>query len=489
MNKPAVGQTISLNIHGLGSSGEGVGAIDGFTVFVDGALPGEMVEAKVVQSHKRYGSARLLSIIKPSPDRVTPLCKLFGQCGGCQIMHLSYSKQLEIKRQKVVEALIRIGKISGCEVAPCMASPSSFFYRNKIQVPVRAGKNGVQIGLYARSSHDLVEMDTCAIHCPLGDQIYQKIKDSVKYFNILPYDPATKEGELRHLLIKTAVHTGEVLVIFVTNQKKSPLLSKIAKAVMACSSVIKGVIHNLHRGEDNIILGSIYQTLEGASFIQESLCGLRFKVSPASFFQVNVDQAEFLYLKALEYAEIEGDETVLDAYCGVGTLSLLFAKSAKKVIGVECVVEAIEDALENRRLNSIDNAEFVCASAESFIASLYQVRSQTENVDPAKAQKIDDPRKLSRRFKSPCMAESGLSSVDVILLNPPRKGCELLFLEGIGRLQPKRLVYISCDPATLARDLAHLIRFGYRLDAIQPFDMFPQTAHVECVAKLTYCPT
>lgn len=451
MNKPDVGQIISLNIHGLGSSGEGVGYIDGFTIFVDGALPGETVEAEVVQSKRRYGSARLLSIVKPSPDRVAPPCNLFGSCGGCQVMHLSYPKQLEIKRLKVVEALFRIGKISSIEVPPCIASPSSFSYRNKIQVPVRAGKDGIQIGLYARSSHDLVEMDTCAIHCPLGDRVYQKIKVILKNFNILPYDPETGEGELRHLLIKTAVHTGEVLVVLVTNQKKSPLLLKIAKEIMACSSAIKGVIHNLHRGTDNVILGPIYQILEGAGSIQENLCGLKFKVSPASFFQVNADQAEFLYLKALEYAELKGDETVLDAYCGVGTLSLIFAKSAKKVIGVECVREAIEDALQNKRLNNIGNAEFVCASSESFIASL--------------------------------------SSIDVILLNPPRKGCELLFLEGIGRLQPKRLVYISCDPATLARDLAHLIRFGYRLDEVQPFDMFPQTSHVECIAKLTFCPS
>jgi len=446
MNKPYVDQIFPLNMHGLGSSGEGVGYVDGFTVFVDGALPEETVKVQMTRLQKRYGSARLLSILKSSPDRVVPCCKIFGRCGGCQLMHLSYSKQLEIKRQRVMEALVRIGKISDCEVAPCISSPAFLAYRNKIQMPVKSGKNGIQIGLYARSSHDLVEVDHCAIHCALGDEIYQKVKSILKESKILPYDPVTEEGELRHVLIKTAVHTGEVLVILVTNQKKSSHLSQIAQSVIASHPAVKGIVHNFHRGADNVILGSFYEALEGSMFIQERLCGLQFKVSPASFFQVNADQAEAIYLKALECAQLKGNEVVLDAYCGVGTLSLIFARSARKVIGVECVPEAIEDAQENKRLNKIHNVDFVCASSETFIASL--------------------------------------SAIDLILLNPPRKGCDPLFLDGIGRLKPKRAIYISCDPATLARDLSRLVSFGYQVDKIQPFDMFPQTAHVECVVSL-----
>jgi 23S rRNA (uracil1939-C5)-methyltransferase len=449
MNKPQIGQIISLPIHGLGSSGEGVGYFDGFTVFVDGALPQEMVEAQMVHSQKRYGSARLLSVVQPSQDRILPPCKLFGRCGGCQLMHLSYNKQLEVKRQRVVEALARIGKIFDAPVLPCIASPSTLSYRNKIQLPTRKGERGMEMGLYARGSHDLVEVSHCPIHCSLGDQIYQTLTTLLRRFPIEPYDVMTGEGELRHLLIKTAVHTKEVLVIFVTNQKVSPLIAQIAQAVMLeCAPHVKGVVHNLHQERDNVILGSVYEVLEGSGTIREHLCGLDFKISPASFFQVNPYQAAFLYLKALEYAELRGDETVLDAYCGVGTLSLIFARSAKKVIGVEWVAEAIEDALENRSLNQIDNVDFICASSESFIRSL--------------------------------------SSVDVVLLNPPRKGCEPSFLEGIGRLLPKKLIYISCDPATLARDLAHLVSLGYRVKEVQPFDMFPQTAHVESVVIL--CP-
>ena len=264
---------------------------------------------------------------------------------------------------------------------------------------------------------------------------------------IKPYDPATGKGELRHILIRSAVHTQEALVVLVTNGNSSEALSRIADAVMAQCPNVKGVVHNKHTGRDNVILGKSYQVLKGAGYIHEKLVNMTFKVSPASFFQVNPAQAENLYAKALEFAELTGKETVLDAYCGVGTLSLFFAKQAKNVIGVECVPEAIEDAKTNAQLNHIANVSFMCATSESSIESL--------------------------------------SAIDVVLLNPPRSGCAASFLDGIGLLSPKRLVYISCDPATLARDLAHLRTVGYTVDEIQPFDMFPQTAHVECVVKLS----
>lgn len=431
MNKPQVGQKISLSIHGLGSSGEGVGYSNGYTVFVDGALPGEEIEASLYQCQKRHGFARLISITKSSHDRVTPPCKLFGKCGGCQLMHLSYTKQLEIKRQRVIDALRRIGKIE-CEVAPCIASPSPLGYRNKIQLPVK----GISIGLYARSSHDLIEVENCHIHSKLGEEVYGLIRQIVKRSAV----------ELRHILIKSALRTGEVLVILVTNGVATPLLRTLANEIMGSSAAIKGVVQNIHSGPDNTILGNNYVVLEGNGFIHERLGDLMFKVSPASFFQINPDQAEQLYAKALEFAELNGDETVLDAYCGVGTLSLFFARGAKKVIGVECVKEAIEDAIENGKINGIENATFVCANSEDFVSSL--------------------------------------KDMDVVLLNPPRKGCDPAFLDGVGKLAPKKLIYISCDPATLARDLAHLRKFDYEIEGVQPFDMFPQTAHVECVVRL-----
>lgn len=423
-----VDQIITINIHGLGSGGEGVGYCDGFVVFVDGALPGEKIKARLTECHKRHGWASLLEIIEPSKDRVKPPCKYFGTCGGCQIMHLAYPKQLEVKRQRVVDAIKRIGKLENCNIAPCVPSPAPLAYRNKIQLPVKEGR----FGLYARNSHDLIEIDHCMIHCALGEKVFKQISSMTKGF------------DLRHLLIKSSEKTNEALVIFVTEQEPTASLTKLAEEIKTSIPEVKGVIHNLHSGQGNVILGKHYKVLAGAGHITERLGNYQFKVSPASFFQVNPAQAEQLYAKALEFAALQGDETVLDAYCGVGTLSLFFAANAKNVIGVECVPEAIQDAKDNAKLNQIHNVSFVCAQAENYISTL--------------------------------------KDVDLILLNPPRKGCEISFLEGIQKLSPPKLIYISCDPATLARDLAYLK--NYRVEEIQPFDMFPQTAHVECVTKL-----
>ncbi len=446
---PAIGQTISMHIHGLGSSGEGVGYFDGYTFFIDGALPGEEVEARVFERHKRYGRAHLVKVLKTSCDRVTPPCRAFGKCGGCHLMHLAYSKQLEVKRQKVIDALERIGKLENLTVDPCVSAPFPLGYRNKIQLPVRPSIQGIQLGLYARSSHDLVSVETCHIHSSLGEKVYQRVGALIKHSEIEPYDPRSHSGELRHVLIKSALYTQEVLVILVTNKNPSSLLKYLAQEIMSSSSEIKGVVHNLQKAIGNVILGDEYSVLEGIGYIYEHLCGLKFKVSPASFFQVNPVQAQQLYFQALAYAELTGSEIVLDAYCGVGTLSLIFAQNAHKVIGVECTPEAIEDAKENAKMNNIHNVSFHCASSETFITSV--------------------------------------SYVDVVLLNPPRKGCDPLFLERIALLSPKRLVYISCDPTTLARDLAFLSEHGYRVDSVCPYDMFPQTAHVECVVKLIRC--
>jgi 23S rRNA (uracil1939-C5)-methyltransferase len=428
-------ELVTLEIHGLGSAGEGVGHHENYAVFVDGALPGEAVVAQMTDVRKRHGFAKLLEIQRPSPDRTSPLCPLFGKCGGCQLMHLAYPKQLEMKRQRVADAMQRIGKID-CVVEPCLPSPSPLAYRNKIQLPVQKGETGLSFGLYARASHDLVVVDSCSIHSELGEEVYRCVRKILQDANV----------SLRHLLIKSAVKTNEALVILVTDESPAPHLTEQAKKIMASHPSIKGVVHNRHSGGDNVVLGASYQTLAGKSVIRERLGDLEFQISAASFFQVNPAQAERLYEKALEFAGLTGTETVLDAFCGVGTLTLTFAKKAKKAIGVDCVLQAIENARENALLNGIRNAEFIAAAAEDFI------------------------RKIPR--------------ADVVLLNPPRKGCEPALLAALGPLSPKKIIYISCDPATLARDLARLEKLGYKADAIQPFDMFPQTSHVECVVKL-----
>lgn len=447
MNIPDINQTITLEIDDLGSHGEGVGRYNGYTLFIEGALPGETVKAEIVQRQKRFGRARLLTVVTPSPNRVQPACPLFGKCGGCQLMHLDYSQQLAMKTRRVEDAMQRIGNINDVKVSKCIPSDKQLSYRNKIQLPVRNTPNGIALGLYAVSSHELIPIDKCLIHCDIGEKVYSEVASIVKKSGICAFDPATGKGELRHVLIKSATHSKEVLVVLVTSKSATSTLGAIGKAIMFSCPLVKGVVHNINPKNDNVILGRTYNVLEGVGYIEEKLGDLKFKISSASFFQVNPEQALKLYTQALEFAELNGSETVLDAYCGVGTLALFFAPHAKSVVGVECVSEAIEDAKVNAKLNGLENVSFVCDSSEKYISSL--------------------------------------KTVDVVLLNPPRKGCDPTLLKGIARVAPKKIIYVSCDPATLARDLSILNSYGYKIDAIQPFDMFPQTAHVETVVKLT----
>lgn len=439
-------QELIFSIHSLGHTGEGVGHLDGYTIFVDGALPGEVVKVSLYELHKSYGKANLVEIIQPSPNRTQPVCSLFGQCGGCQLMHLNYSEQLIQKQKRVENALKEIGKLS-VKVEPCLPSPLELQYRNKIQLPVRQGAEGPYLGLYARSSHDLVKVDHCHIHCSVGEKIYQKIKELLPDSTIEPYDSQKGTGELRCILIKSSINLSEVLVVLITKTSHVKKLQDFAEKIMSASSLIKGVVQNINGASGNSILGDQYKLLCGAMYIRERLSDLYFHISPASFFQINTSQAENLYRKALEISDLNGDETVLDAYCGVGTLSLYFARHCKKIIGIECVPEAIKDANENAKLNSIHNATFFCAYLEDYI--------------------------------------NDIQSIDLMILNPPRKGCEKSILERIKNISPKKIIYISCNPSTLARDLAILHAYGYAIELVHPFDMFPQTAHVECLVKLT----
>ncbi len=433
--KPQLHQKITLSIKRLGIHGEGISDHDGFTVFVDGALPGEIVTASITEVRKNFARATVISTEKTSPHRVTPTCPVFGKCGGCQLMHLDYTQQLETKKQRVVDALERIGKIFNVPVPPCIPSPSPLSYRNKIQLPVIMDPE-LRMGLYAFNSHDIVEIEKCYIHCSLGEKVFAKVKAILK---------AEPDPALKFVLIKTGVNTNQVLVILVTEGEGSPNLPATAEKIMESSPEIRGVVQNINTSSGNVVLGKTFKTLAGHSSIVDKICGLHFKVSPASFFQVNPAQAENLYQKALEFCELKGDETILDAYCGVGTLSLILAPHAKQVVGVECVADAIADAEDNAKRNQIKNTVFHCAQAENFIGTL--------------------------------------SAIDVAVLNPPRKGCEAVFLEKLLQLKPKRIVYVSCDPATLARDLA-ILQKEYIVNTVQPFDMFPQTVHVESIAQL-----
>lgn len=437
---------VDLDIVDLGTSGEGIGSVDGFKIFVEGALPLEKVRVEITALKSNYGIAKLLEILKASPYRIKPPCPLFDRCGGCQIMHLEYDKQLEYKRKRVMDAFERIGKSPILDKPSIEPSIPSFGYRNKIQLPVTEDKGFLQVGLYERGSHNVVPVEHCLIHSSFGDEVYQEVIKIIKASSIKAYSEKTEEGELRHILMRTSIFLKQVLVVLITTSSASELIKKIGKELFKIEGV-KGVVHHKNARNDNVILDRNFTTLAGQSFIEETLCGLTFKISAASFFQVNPYQAEKLYKEALKLAEITSDSTVLDAYCGIGTLSLLMAKQAKKVIGIECVPQAIKDAEENAKRNKIDRVEFICGQSEKVIPSL--------------------------------------SSIDVVFLNPPRKGCDPKVLLELKRLKPKTIIYISCDPATLARDALLLTSYGFEREVVKAFDLFPQTTHVETLVKFT----
>lgn len=432
-------ETITVTIDGLGHSGEGVGRCHGLTTFIDGALPGETVEAELIVSKKSYTKGNLLRILSPSKERVSPPCPYFGKCGGCQLMHLSETGQLENKRQRVQDALKRIGKIDA-EVLPTIASPKPLHYRNKIQLVM--SPNGP--GFYRKGSHDVISVDHCLIHCELGEKVFQELQKH----SFTPYDENTGQGEIRHILIKSALHTKKVLITFVSNIDATEELKNTANQILKSCPEVAGIVHNRNSRRDNVILGKEYSLLAGKSEIIEKLNNLEFSISSASFFQVNTLQAEAMYQKVIEFSKINPNHRVIDAYCGVGSISLQFARLCKEVIGIESVPEAIQDARANAKRNQIKNCSFICGKVEETIGS----------IDPA----------------------------DLVVLNPPRKGCEPSVLQAIAKMRPNRVIYVSCDPATLARDLKILAELGYCVQEVQPFDMFPQTSHVETVALLKH---
>lgn len=442
MPNPSIDQEIDLLVHSIGTGGEGVGSWNNFPIFVDGVLPGELATVRVTQSQRTFARARLQQLITTSPSRVSPICPLFYVCGGCQIMHLAYSEQLQYKQNAVYKALSHYN-LESISQLPCKASPSQIIYRNKIQLPVRPNsEGGCCIGLYAKNSHDVIDIDHCYVHCQLGEFVYNIVRGIVHKSSLKAYDPKSGSGHLRYILIKTAEKAEQVLVTFITFGQVD--LQHIANELIAKAPQVKGVVHNINTNPGNFALGKESKTLSGTPFIEEKLSGITFRISPASFFQINTAQAENLYNQALAWADLRETDTILDAYCGIGTLSLQISRHVKHVVGIESVPEAIEDAKTNAEINNIHNSTFLCGNAEELIKTI--------------------------------------DNVDLIFVNPPRKGCDPTFIREMLRLQPRKIIYISCNPETLARDLKLLRHQGYAVEKIQPFDMFPQTVHVECVA-------
>lgn len=455
--RPAVpvrrGQRARLAIVGLGSGGEGVGKVDGFTLFVDGALPGDEVEVTVADVKRNYATAILKRIVSPAPERVAPRCPAFAECGGCQLQHLDYQAQLRWKRQQVVDALTRIGHLAEIPVHPCIGPAEPWSYRNKAQFPVGPGVAGATIaaGIYARGTHRIVDIDECLIQQPLNNDIIRAAKRLAMKHRIAPYNELTHTGCLRHILARVGSASGEAMAVFVTNGADFPGGRDLAAELMRELPSVVSVHQNINARRTNVILGEETRLLAGRETITDRIGRFAFEISPRSFFQVNPEQTEVLYRKAVEYAGLTGAETVVDAYCGIGTISLFLAERAKAVHGIEVVPEAIADARVNAARNGIANAQFHQGEAEAAL---------------------------------PWLREQGVAP-DVIVVDPPRKGCEPGVLDAFAAMGPERIVYVSCNPATLARDLARLAELGYRTVEAQPVDMFPMTSHVECVVLMS----
>ncbi len=438
-------QKVTVTIRDLSSDGDGIGSYEGFTLFVPKALIGEVVEVKVKKIKKNYGIAKVIRWIKTSNERNSPKCPYFGRCGGCQIMHLDYEAQINVKATRIQEALKRIGLVEiDCEIR-VQKSPKEFYYRNKVQLPFCMDGGRLSYSLYAKGSHENVPIKSCFIHNELGEKILPGILDVLAKHRLTPYQSGAEHSILKHLLVKTAVNSEELLIVLITHSKPLKILEDVAEDVMKIDSKIKGVIHHENTRSDNVILGDKFTTLSGDNYIQEKLCDFYYNISAPSFFQVNPFQAENLYQKATEIGELSKQDVVIDAYCGIGALSLFLAKHAKKVIGLEYVSRAIEDAKQNAAINQITNTEF-------FAGDVIDLFPKIENGD-------------------------------VIYLNPPRKGCEKPVLDQVVSIGPKKIIYISCDPMTLARDAKILCENGYKLDYAEGFDMFPQTMHVETLAR------
>lgn len=441
-----------VDIVDIGQGGVGVGKYEGFTVFVDGGLIQDKVKVKINKSKKNYAVGDIVDFIEKSPFRVKRRCsENLRECGGCQIQDLDYEKQLEFKKNEVVQAVERIGKLTDVKVNDTIGMKVPYRYRNKAQFPIQNIDGLPAIGFYKKKSHDIVATDKCVIQHEVNDKIVKIIKTYIRAYKISLYDEKTHRGIIRHLVTKVGFSTNEVMIVLVINGRTLPYLEELCSVLRENIAGFKTLVLNVNKKDTNAILGKENIIVYGNGKIKDTIGELEFEISPLSFFQVNPVQTEVLYNKALEYANLKDTDIVYDIYCGIGTISLFLAKHAKKVYGIEVVDEAIRDAKLNAERNNIHNTEFYTGKAEEVVPRLYK-EGKTANV---------------------------------VVVDPPRKGCDQLVLETIVKMNPERVVYVSCNPSTLARDLAFLSENGFKCDKIQPVDMFPHSTHVECVVLMS----
>ncbi len=433
--------------------GAGVAKINGYPLFVPYGIPGETGKVKVVKTKKNYGFGRLMEIKEESPERIEPLCPIYKQCGGCQLQHMTYEKELQFKHQLVADAIKKIGGLDDVPIHPVIGMEDPWRYRNKAQVPVGTKEDGrLKAGFYQQRTHRIIDMESCLIQEKGNDDAVQIVKNIADKYGIPAYDEKNHRGVLRHIVVRFGKKKDELMIVLITKGKELPHRKKLIENIRKQIPNITSIIQNINPKKTNVIFGEETRVLWGEEYIYDTIGNITFAISARSFYQVNPTQTKVLYEKALEYAALTGKEIVIDAYCGIGTISLFLAQKAKHVYGVEIVPEAIADAKRNAKLNHLEDVvDFVVGEAEKIIPWWYHVLG----IQP-----------------------------DVIVVDPPRKGCAETLLETMIDIAPKRIVYVSCNPSTLARDLKILSEGGYEVKEIQPVDMFPRTKHVESVAWL-----
>ncbi len=443
------GDLLELEIIDLTSEGLGVGKINGFAVFVEGGLPGDRGVVELRKIKKNYAIGKMVDIKENSPNRIESKCKYFKECGGCQLHELAYKTQLDLKTKQVKNTLNKIGKIEKSKVNPIIGMEYPYRYRNKGQFKIGRSKEEISIGYFKRKSHDIVNVDKCIIQNEISDKIMKVIKTYMEKFKVPPYNKRNKKGIIRDIVIRTT-KDNLAMVIIVTKGNNLPYKKELINLLRENVEEVVSVYQNINNRNTPVVLGNKEIKLYGEDKIVDYIGDYKFLISPKSFLQVNSVQTEVLYKKALEYLDLKGNETIFDLYCGIGTISLFISKKAKKVYGIEVVKDAVEDAKENAKLNNVNNVEFIKGKTEEIVPIL-----------------------LNKRIIA-----------DKVVVDPTRKGCDEEVLETIVKMKPETIVYVSCNPATLARDLRYLEDKGYKVEEVQPVDMFPHSTHVETVVLI-----
>ena len=491
------GDVLTVTIEDIDTEGQGIGKADGYTLFVKDALVGDVVKVKIMKAKKNYAFARLEEVITPSSYRVEPKCEHHRRCGGCQLQCLSYEAQLAFKQKKVRNNLVRIGGFAeefiDEAMQPIIGMEVPFYYRNKAQYPIgKDKKTGKPVaGFYAQRTHDIIPNTDCALGVSENKVILEKVLAWMEECKVSAYDETTGKGLVRHVLIRKGFASGELMVCLVVNGRELPRVGKLIESLKEVPGM-KSISLSINRENTNVIMGTTIRTLWGSDTIEDTLGGIQFRISPLSFYQVNPVQTEKLYGKAVEFAGLTGKETVWDLYCGIGTISLFMAKNAGKVYGVEIIPEAIEDAKGNAERNGFTNAEFFVGKAEEVLPEFYEKASKEDsapnvqgNDDVESYKNKNDREKVNGEKGADVESATDMLHPDVIVVDPPRKGCDVQCLDTMLKMQPKRIVYVSCDSATLARDLKILCEGGYELKKVCCVDMFGQSVHVETVVLLS----